>query len=392
MSSSARASALPLTGADGFLYAFDADTRRRNGASHLSQLVLRLGPGFDAEALGRVLQEAARANPILRAPIRRSFGLGPPAYRLDAARGEAWPALEVHSPERGSQTGGLPPVPKLFFRRLNEVRRAGRGELLRVDVVPRAGDLPGTDLAFTWLHMLLDGAGSEAFMTFLEGRRAGTAPAVPPADHPEAPAEVTLPTSARERGAMARTWQRRMQELGMLPVRSLAGPARTVQQDLVYDLLSLSEEESALTQGRARALAGFLTPMLFYVAVAIRAHDAVLRARGTVPESYVVPLPVDLRPKGGEGGVFRTHVSMIWLQVRADRVGDLESLLSDLKEVRRRAIREHQVENGVAAMDYARFVPARFYAGMARRPLRGELCSFFFAWTDSFCAGLDHFF
>ncbi|MEN8161689.1 MAG: hypothetical protein ABFS41_16585, partial [Myxococcota bacterium] len=38
------------------------------------------------------------------------------------------------------------------------------------------------------------------------------------------------------------------------------------------------------------------------------------------------------------------------------------------------------------------FVPARCYAGMARRPLRGELCSFFFAWTDSFCAGLDHFF
>jgi hypothetical protein len=29
---------------------------------------------------------------------------------------------------------------------------------------------------------------------------------------------------------------------------------------------------------------------------------------------------------------------------------------------------------------------------MARRPMRGELCSFFFAYTDRFCPDLDRFF
>jgi hypothetical protein len=377
---------LRLTGADGFLRAFDADTRRRHGASHLAQLVLRLGPGFDAEAFRAVLAETARANPILRAPIRRTLGVGTPAYHLAAARDEGWPAFTLHP------AGGTGTVPELFHRRLNEVRSAGRGELLRVDAVPRGGDLPGTDLAFTWLHMLLDGSGSERFVQFLEARRAGTAPPVPPGDLPDAPAEVTLPASARDRGEMAMTWQRRMQELGALPVRSLAGPVRAVQQDLVYDVHSFSAEESTGILKRAASLAGFLTPMLFYVAAAIRAHDAVLRARGTVPESYVVPLPVDLRPKGGEGGVFRTRVSMIWLQVRAERARDLDALLADLKDVRRQAIREHQVENGVAAMDYALRAPAWLYARMTRRALRGELCSFFFGWTASFCDGLERFF
>jgi hypothetical protein len=386
MSTSTGASSrLPLTGADGFLRAFDADTRRRNGASHLAQLVLRLGPGFDAEAFRRVLAETAAANPVLRAPIRRALGVGSPAYRLDGG-GTGWPVFTVH-PEAG--TGALP---ELFYRRLNEVRSARRGELLRVDAVPRGGAQPGTDLAFTWLHMLLDGAGSERFVTFLEARRAGLAPAVPPADAPGAPPEVELPASSRARGAMAMTWQRRMSELGALSVRSLAGPARAVQQDLVYDVHSFDAEASAAIVARAAALAGFLTPMLFYVAVAIRAHDAVLRARGAVPESYVVPLPVDLRPKGGEGGVFRTRVSMIWLQVRAERARDLDALLADLKEVRRRAIRERQVENGVAAMDYALLAPARLYARLTRRALRGELCSFFFGWTASFCEGLERFF
>jgi hypothetical protein len=197
---------------------------------------------------------------------------------------------------------------------------------------------------------------------------------------------------------MALAWQRRMGELGALPVRSLAGPVRAVRQDLVYDVHGFGAEESARVVARAAKLAGFLTPMLFYVAVAVRAHDAVLRARGSVPASYVIPLPVDLRPKGGAGapavagGVFRTRVSMIWLQVRAELALDLEKLLAELKEVRRRAIRERQVENGVAAMDYALRAPARLYAWMTRRALAGELCSFFFGYTAEFCDGLGEFF
>ena len=42
---------VPLTGADCFLRAFDGEVRRLTGASHLSQLVLRLGPGFDPEEI-----------------------------------------------------------------------------------------------------------------------------------------------------------------------------------------------------------------------------------------------------------------------------------------------------------------------------------------------------
>jgi hypothetical protein len=46
---------LPLTGADCFLRAFDAETRRTTGASHLSQLVLRLGRGLDVARLRSAL-------------------------------------------------------------------------------------------------------------------------------------------------------------------------------------------------------------------------------------------------------------------------------------------------------------------------------------------------
>jgi hypothetical protein len=131
--------------------------------------------------------------------------------------------------------------------------------------------------------------------------------------------------------------------------------------------------------------------MLFYLAASIRAHDAVLRARGVDPGSYVVPLPVNLRPKGGEGALFRTHVSMLWFHVPAERVGDFDALVDYLKAQRRDSIKAGLVEAGVAAMDYARYAPALLYARMARRSFGGELCSFFFAFTDQFLPGLGSF-
>ena len=95
-----------------------------------------------------------------------------------------------------------------------------------------------------------------------------------------------------------------------------------------------------------------------------------MRARGTVPASYVVPLPVNLRPKGSEGGDL-PHARVADLVPGARRRASTISTRcsAELKEQRRRAIRSGQIENGVAAMDFARCAPSRLYGTLARRPL-----------------------
>ena len=72
-------------------------------------------------------------------------------------------------------------------------------------------------------------------------------------------------------------------------------------------------------------------------------------------------------------------------------VQDLDGLVNELKRQRREMIRSGMVEDGVAAMDFARFAPSRLYSTMARRHFGGELCSFFFAFTGPFLAELDRF-
>ena len=378
---------VPLTGADGFLRAFDHEIRRTAGASHVSQLVLRLGPGFDPGILVKLVEELASAQPIVRAPIGRRFGVGRPVYRTRAAARRPTPRVEVIDLP-GTES---PPLPGIFAQRLNEPISLRRGELLRFDVVRYAGGAAGTDLAASWAHQLFDGSGSERFVRWLdECYRGVQRPSTLPDPDEFSPREgVRL--GAGERGERARTWQRWVDGLGTRPLRSLAGPLRRTRQALRYDVLTLSPDETERAAEAARRRAGFLTPMLFYMAATIRAHHAVFRDRGIDPGSFVLPLPVNLRPKGREGAIFRTHTSLLWFHAPSEQVDDFDALLTALKQQRVDAIRANHLENCVHAMDFALLAPRRLYTRMARAAQRGELCSFFFAYTGEFLGGLDRF-
>jgi len=376
---------IPLTGADCFLRAFDSEVRRTAGASHLAQLVLRLGPGLDAGALAKLVAEVAEAQPILRAPIRRRYGLLPPEFRLDLAARAPMPRVEIHDAPRAN---GEAPLPPLFAERLNERVDGRRGELFRCDVVRYAGGAAGSDVAFTWLHMLLDGSGSERFVRWLDEVGRGARSAADLRD--EAPSD-SVGSGARADGEAAMRWRARMRSLAARAPRSLAGPLARVPQRLEVDVATFTREETERIGARARKLAGFLTPMLFYLAASVRAHAAVFALRGIDPRSFVVPLPVNLRAKGAGGAIFGTRVSMLWFQALPELCGDLEGLLGELKAQRLSAIKDGMVEAGAAAMRFARWMPRSAYARMARRTFGGELCSFFFAYTDECLPGMTSF-
>ena len=378
---------IPLTGADCFLRAFDDEVRRYHQASHVSQLVLRLGPGFSVEALQAVIEKVTLAQPILRAPIGRTGVAGLPAYRTDRSPGAPMPQIRIH------ERTGPPPqdqVPDLFFAALNEPFRRKQGDLLHFDVVRYEEGRLGTDLAVSWLHMLFDGSGSETFVTFLNECFEGTQePAHPPTPAP--PARPPKPTLISERGERARRWQKQLHAMGDRPPSSLAGPLQKGPQKLRYQISTLDADATIQVVERAKENAGFLTPMLFYLAAAIRAHHAVFRQRDQVPQSYVVPLPANARQKGSEGPMFRTHVSLLWFQVDPMIVDDFAALIANLKAQRQQAIRSQSAEDALCAMDFARYAPQRLYAHMARRGFKGELASFFFAYTGEFAPRLTTF-
>lgn len=362
--------------------AFDLEAHRFHGAGHVSQLVLRLGSGFDVAAFRVLLADVARATPVLHAPVGRPFGIAPPAYRLGRAARAPLPCVAVHEDDRERPAD----LPLVLRARLNGRLAMERGELLRCDVVRyRGGD---SDVVLTWAHLLLDGAGSELFVRQLDACfRGAAAPALDPAT---ATPPAVAPSLA-ERGRLARRWQAHLTSFGAAPPHSLGGPRRRQPQALDYDVRTLSHADTAAVVERAAAVAGALTPALFYLAATMRAHDAVFAARGGDPGHYVVPLPVNLRPRSAHGAMFQTNVALLWFHVARRHVGDLAGLVAELARQRREAIRAGLLEASTAAMDLLRWAPARLHTWIARRGLGGEIASFYFAFTGEFLPGLTTF-
>jgi hypothetical protein len=366
------------------LRAFDREVDRYCSASHASQLVLRLGRGLDVGRLENLVMAVARDAPIVRAPLRRRRLVGEPVYDLAAAPTCGIPRLTIHDSEGAAPPAWLPPA--AFTGAMNEPFDGRHGELLRFDLVRHAD---GTaDLALTWLHMLLDGTGSELFVGALAAVGAGSRESVGVDAGPDSPA---APISFRERGDRARSWQAFQKSFAARPPASPAGPLRRVRQDVDYRLVTFDRAETESILANANRAAGFLTPVIFYMAAAIRAHHRLFQRRGAVPQSYVVPLPVNMRRKGEEGAIFRTHVSMIWFQVLPETVEDFAALVEDLKRQRRDAIRRGLVESGIHAIEFARYLPAGLFGRMVRRTFGGELCSFFFAFTGEFASNIEDF-
>ncbi len=382
-----------LSGADCLLRAFDDEVRRFNGAGHLAQLVLRLGPGFDLDAFRTLIDALARVTPILRAPIRRRFGIGAPVYRLSRAARVPTPRITVQDapPSTAARDWGDLGLPLRFGELLNTRFAIEHGELLRFDVVRYRGEGQGADLAMTWAHMLFDGAGSESFVRRIDECFRGSR-AVADMLERDVPDPTRFDGTFAEQARQARVWQERMAAFETAPPRSFGGPRRHLPQALAYEVVTLSRGETAVIERRAASLAGPLTPVPFYLAATVRAHDAVFASRGERPPHYLVPVPVNLRPKGGDGAVFRTNISLLWFHIAREQVGDLPGLVAEILRQRRANIRDGFIQGALASMDLVRAAPTRMLSALARRHLGGELASFFFAFTNEFLPGMETFF
>lgn len=379
---------LPLTGPDCFLRAIDRETRSLNGSSHLSQLIVTLEsppkPGDVLTFFNRVVRD----TPLLTARVRRPWGIQPPVYVPRTPNRRPFEErIRIH--ERSS----LPDRPSPFRERLNQTFDLTSGELFYVDVVYADAK---ARLALTWSHMLLDGAGSEAFVDRLARTWTcwKTDDPLPAELSPSRNSPLTRfvdGRSWREKLRETRSWANQMSELAEPPPQSLSGPLTRTPQDLTWRRWTFGEATPEI-QRRAESHAGTMRPMLFYLAVSLRAHDRVHRENSErpSPDAYLVPVPVDMR-RGDPAPVFRTHVSFLWFQVRANRMDDFEHLVDTLREQRKRMIRESLQQRTAVALDTLRFLPAGLYRRMIRRPFGGEMASFFFSYTGEFLPDRETF-
>lgn len=335
---------------------FDHELRRHGFAGNNCQIVLELAGTVSAAALRERLAQLAKEFSILNA---RPGGVIHPRWRMP--RAATPPAVRVHQHENG-----------LEEQLLNEPLNVSHGELARFDLIKVSTARPR--LAFTWAHALMDAPGAEEFLAWVGDEKSS----------PRTTASTSTPPATpplRQRLKTAWKSLHHLDKFCEVKPQSVGTRHPSAAANLHYQTVRFTAEETASARAHAARLCGLLGDAQFHATVSLcELHK--LRARlGCASPSYVLPVPVGLRPKGRIEPVFSNQLSMLMVQLFPAQLGSVADAVAAFQPQMEHALRSGLIESGRTLAELFRFLPLPLYVFMVKQGLRGEIGSLFFGDT-----------
>jgi hypothetical protein len=345
-----------LNGSDYLMLGFDYELRRRGFAGNSCQIVLELNSAISPDALKKRLADFVNRYPILNA---RPGGIFLPKWKLP--RHPITPQIRVH---RDS--------PNLRQQLADEPLAMKRGELLRFDLIERDGKR--MDVIFTWAHTLMDANSAEHFLAIV-GRED-----VPlPATQPTAPTRAKKPLKERFKLAWKNIHQ--LDEFCKAAPRSVGLRFPNAPARQKFRVEKFSADETARIRANGARLCGALGGAQFHASVSMVELHGLHQRLGCASPSYVLPVPVGLRPKGTVEPLFSNQMTMLMAQFLPQQLGLTADAVATLKSQTASALRAGLLESGVVLAELFRFLPLPIYVAMIKQGLRGEICSLFYGDT-----------
>jgi diacylglycerol O-acyltransferase len=335
---------LPLNGSDYLMLGFDYELRRQGYPGNSCQIILELDRPISADALRQRLVTLAGRFPILAS---RPAGWFHPRWKSGASVPFV-PSVRVHS---------AAPEPLAIHR----------GELFRFELVERAT----TDVVFTWTHALMDAPSAEHFLAVV-GREDAALPSItPPPPRPRKP--------LKERFQLARKNVKQLSEFCKAAPRTVGVRFPQAQRVQRYRVERFTAEETTRIRANGVKLCGALGDAQFHAAVAMVELHRLHQRIGQPSPSYVLPVPVSLRPKGTVEPVFSNQIAMLMVQFLPEQLDTTAAAVATLKPQLAQALRDRHIEAGVAITELSRGLPFPLYLYILKHHgLRGEICSFFY--------------
>lgn len=355
----------PLNGSDQLMRGFDHELRRNGFAGNHCQIVLELGGKLPIEALKDRLSALQNEFPVINARLRKYWR---PRWKI-SPRSRAKVALRTHRENPGLSQ-------KLF----NEPLRINRGELMRFDLIDR-GDQH--TLIFTWTHLLMDAVSAENFLSAVSDEKM----VLPKSNLQPAGAPAKWP----ERLDLMKKSVAQLDKFCEQQPRALKQRIADAERGLDYHVLKFSVEETSKIRANASRLCGILGDAQYHAAVVAVELHRLHQKLGCATKSYILPMPVGLRPKGRIDPLFSNQVDMLMLQFLPGDVDSIEKAVVTLKAQATQAVRENSISYGRKLSEIFSFLPLPIYMTVLKHGLKGEICSVFFGDTGSVNPRLESF-
>jgi hypothetical protein len=338
---------------------------------HVGVTMVELGTGFCIGSFSNALERFGAAYPILFARVHRPWFAGIPEWR-PLTQGEI--QLELHP-------AGTNPE-KIAAERL-------RGEwqgALCFDVIRRSSQ---TILVMGWSHILFDGRGAELVIGEIGRFEADASYGGLPLASWGLP-EKTSGSLLKNLRAV-RPFASLHSELRRAEVRSLGGPPSR-SGDSCFQLLRFTMEETRWIRRRAEAVTGGIFSLPYFLAIVMRAHAAVLRARGVSSGALECAVSAQLRKRGADGGIFQNQVSQLFFSLPVGEIGDTSSAAALLQEQFKEMSKSGLDKAFLIMSGWMRRLPKFLYKRFVSSEASGQITSFYYAHTGAFLPSLTKFF
>jgi hypothetical protein len=336
-------------------------------------LVVHCDGPLEPECVSRSLDRFLEFCPWPAARLRRPFPWG----KLHWAPARARPPLR-----RGVVTT-VEELHQAIDAELNTAIDPRRDPPLRFLILEGAPELVGARgvLVMTWFHPLMDPRGAQNLLQHLVhlDRHASEQPW---GDRVPVFVRDADRRPLRERGRIAR---RSLEYMRTLPRVEPVSAAKAAAGRVRFRQVSFAEREAAASRSHATR------EIWWRLAVVGKAMHG-LWERQSVPDvPFLLPIAVDLRPKGDLGPTFGNMLAFHFARFKPSDAADVPRLASALRAQLADAVRGGHIEANDVAMDFLQYRPL----AMVRRALRwtgGETFSFNCADVTDFPPALERCF
>ena len=356
----------PLNGSDQLMRTFDYELRRHGFAGNQCQIVLELDGRIDYTDLRRRLEALQSEYPIINARVGKIFR---PRWKImNRVKGVIPVLIHLDAPGLRQQLFNV----KLWPR---------RGVQMRFDLIEKIGER--TDVVFTWSHLLMDATSAEHFLNAVSDKNV----VLPKAN----PQPVGAPKKWPERLELMKKSVEQLDKFCEQQPRALKTRFTNAPCELNYHVEKFSAGETKQIRANGVKLCGALGDAQFHAVVAALELHRLHQKIGAATKSYILPMPVGLRPKGKIEPVFSNLVDMLMLQFLPEHLESPEKAVASLKSQALKALKENSISYGRKLAELFSFLPLPIFIRVLKHGLKGEICSLFFGDTANVNPKLENF-
>lgn len=318
-----------LTGADHFHLLIDRQMRQRRLSGNISRFHLRLALDADMSRLADALRSDSTLHRVSRLRLRHRWPFAPKWVEADD------------------------PTSAVFEH--NDTSKVELDALINASVeltsVPVRIDLCILDngdkhLLIAMHHALFDHRG---MMLFLRSIAGGTAP------HRFFIAQSSIDSWTDFQDAVRGMFS--AIGSGGWKLATLADKTTTVSEAPVFHELELSEEQTIGSDAAARAAGSRPGRSAFYLAATLVALRELLDRRGDQAPYFWVPVPHDMRRRGGEGHLVGNDLSFLFFKLMREDLRTVELAVAAIQKQLTAQIRKGSLHHQAAVQRVLRFMP-----------------------------------